>query len=285
MGTSLKIESTDGARNTYNTNVNYINESCADGTLRTFADKLFELSNNTVHSVAKITTTDITNAEPEPTGSYALWTPSAEFYDINNVDFMNLLGNENRALADDPEGIKAINNITVDDDMFIDFECTLNDGSTKTKHQTGCAIFNQKPGRFAVTVEDEIQWPSIPSSPKYSFIAQKIRISLSDLAEMIQQNKMIQVYAQYISAIMADYDNARQRVSYVPATNSIRVDPVEGVTENFGVQLNYTGGFYIWDYKQDDEVVDPNYYEGKVLGQNVTVILEDELGIFAGLKS
>ena len=285
MATSLKIESTDGARNTYNTNVNYINESCADGTLRTFADKLFELSDNTVNSVAKITTTDITNAQPEPAGAYALWTPSAEFYDINNVEFMNLIANEQRVIATDPEGIKAINNVTVSGN-FIKFNCTLNDNSTDTMNCANYTALNQNQGRFAVTVEDEIQWPSIPQSPTYANIAQKLGISISDIAEMIQQNKSIQMYVQYLSAIMADYNNARQSVSYVPATNSIRVDTAEGVTDNFGVYLNYIYHFYIWNDKIGAEEVDPNYYEGKVLGQNVTVINDKgKLGIFAGLNS
>lgn len=284
MATSLKITSTDANLDTVTTNIGYINESCADSDLKLFATNLFNLSDNTLTQIDKITSTDISNVQPEPTGTYALWTPSAEFYDINNVDFMNIIANENRVLADDPEGIKAINSVTVNGN-YIKFNCTLNDDSTDTKSKSKCPVFNQKQGRFAVTVEDEIQWVAIPSNPSYSVIAQALGISISDIAEMIQQNKIVQMYAQYVSAVMTNYSGARQSVSYVPATNSIRVDPVEGVTDNFGLYLNYVAEFYIWDYTQDDEVVDTNYYEGKVLGQNVTIILDNELGIFAGLES
>lgn len=63
MSVTLKITSQDSARNEMTTNVNYINPNATDATLREFADELFTLSNNTVLTVSKTVTEDITNAE------------------------------------------------------------------------------------------------------------------------------------------------------------------------------------------------------------------------------
>lgn len=85
MATSLKITSTDANLNTVNTNIGYINESCADSDLKLFATHLFNLSDNTMNAVTKITSTDITNAKSAPTVTYTL--PS-EAYDTTNPLFL-----------------------------------------------------------------------------------------------------------------------------------------------------------------------------------------------------
>lgn len=63
MSVTLKITSQDGARNEMTTNVNYVNPNTTNATLKEFATELFNLSNNTLLTVNKVVTEDITNAE------------------------------------------------------------------------------------------------------------------------------------------------------------------------------------------------------------------------------
>lgn len=85
MATSLKITSTDANSNEVNTNIGYINESCADSDLKLFATHLFNLSDNTMNAVTKITSTDITNAQSAP---IVIYTLPSEAYDTTNPLFL-----------------------------------------------------------------------------------------------------------------------------------------------------------------------------------------------------
>lgn len=53
--------SSNGSTKTFN--VGYANPSATDFTLKTFAEKIMELSDGTLETVKRVKTTDITNAQ------------------------------------------------------------------------------------------------------------------------------------------------------------------------------------------------------------------------------
>lgn len=125
MATSLKIASTDANSNTVNTNIGYINESCADSDLKLFATHLFNLSDNTLNQVYKITSTDITNAKSAPTVTYTL--PS-EAYDTTNPLFWATIYANNKKnywaeeFGTDAVVLKSITPLETDTSVKIVFE-------------------------------------------------------------------------------------------------------------------------------------------------------------------
>lgn len=84
VGTKLTIESTSVNGKSSTLNVGYINPNVTDGTLKTFADKLFSFSTNNVKGVYRVTTENITDAsEDTPTPEIDSGTYT---YQLNAVD-------------------------------------------------------------------------------------------------------------------------------------------------------------------------------------------------------
>lgn len=276
MATSLKIESTDGARNTYNTNVNYINESCADGTLRTFADKLFELSNNTVHSVAKITTTDITNAQPEPTG-YVINTPGY-FSDWKNYRYANLLGVDLKSAVEKLER-DSMTDIVIDsltikrpssaiqyyvpvykinytnegdqfstevngktlNELFVAFRATYNDDSDITKATVSALIANNTYEDLGFTVEEALELYKTGKFFKVLAAAYNYKITNTNKTDF---------------NVLLEYDET---------SNSLKAVPRYADTEIFGVM--FTGSFddsITYTNEQGESILYPEY-EGLIV--------------------
>lgn len=59
----ITINMTDTANNSKTFTVGYANPSASDYTLKTFAEKIMELSTGTLNTVKRVKTTDITNAQ------------------------------------------------------------------------------------------------------------------------------------------------------------------------------------------------------------------------------
>lgn len=125
MATSLKITSTDANSNEVNTNIGYINESCADSDLKLFATHLFNLSDNTMNAVTKITSTDITNAQSAP---IVIYTLPSEAYDTTNPLFLATIyaGNKKNYWAEefgtDAVVLKSITPLETDTSVRVVFE-------------------------------------------------------------------------------------------------------------------------------------------------------------------
>lgn len=60
---SLKITSLSPTNNEVTTNVSYINPNATDAVLNEFATELFKHSDNTLQTVTKVKSDDITNAQ------------------------------------------------------------------------------------------------------------------------------------------------------------------------------------------------------------------------------
>ena len=63
MTTSLQLALTDGALNNLQKTIPFINPNASDYTLKTFAEGLYSLSNDTLGEITRIDKTDITNAQ------------------------------------------------------------------------------------------------------------------------------------------------------------------------------------------------------------------------------
>lgn len=65
MTTALQLGLTDGALNTFQKTVPYINPNASNYTLKNFATALYSLSNDTLGEITRVDKTDITNATNE----------------------------------------------------------------------------------------------------------------------------------------------------------------------------------------------------------------------------
>lgn len=262
MATSLKIESTDSARNTYNTNVNYINESCADGTLRTFADKLFELSNNAVRSVAKITTTDITNVQPEPTGAYASFIVPATSYDVNNGIFaagLVLKGIPSDAMDEYGTTDIKLTSVTFGTNNNISFGITT-DGTPQTTNTT---VQNSIKFNFGsdVTFTDESDSLVSPSTWRAYVLPPETSEEQNTLgAQMIMAGNIWEYFAYVLNY---EDNNANFIASYNSTTHVFKIEPKEGTTGTVQLILSEPSFGINWDDS-------PAIPEG-TLGHNTTV--------------
>lgn len=277
MATSLRLNWDEGS-----TLISHINENCADGVLAQFAGRVAELSTYTLRSIDKVVDEDILNAgpepEPTPTGTYALWTPSAEFYDINNDVFKQVMCNEGR--TNNASTVSTIDNIYVVDNggydgIAVDF--TRRNGSTDTTEFNLLSLIGDveyfmssstgRPMGFGV----EGDW---------DVVADEIGLTVADVITKIRTNKLIEVVALYINnhieTMITSSRLRRVNVSYVQSSNSILVQPVEGIEEQWYVGFNNAKQFYIPDSTTGEasEDLDPAYYDGRVLGHNTTFAVE-----------
>lgn len=62
MTTSLQLGLVDGALNSLQKTIPFINPNASDYALKTFAEGLYNLSNDTLNDIVRIDKTDITNA-------------------------------------------------------------------------------------------------------------------------------------------------------------------------------------------------------------------------------
>ncbi len=65
MTTALQLGLTDGARNTFQKTIPYVNPSATNYKLKTFANALYSLSDDTLGDIVRIDKEDITNATNE----------------------------------------------------------------------------------------------------------------------------------------------------------------------------------------------------------------------------
>ncbi len=285
--TSLQVRTTNPTTSeTKLKTATFSNPDATNAQLNSFAQKMYGnsgLSANTVDSVIRVDKLNITNAEsdttPEPTGAYALWTPEPQFYDINNAAFSYVLINSDiggmeqpTIISISPEGgyLQAV----------VEYE-----GETQTTTEsleTLNTFFSHV--IYSVTRNDKVvSIPKEVTNYDWAKVAEILNCTLQDVADMIMQSKFIEILSAVTNDLASSLtDTKRVNVSYVPATNSIRVDPVEGIEDNFYIRYQDP----IMVYQNDYETLRPQYYEGAVIGHNTTFNIErGENYITLGLKS
>lgn len=268
MSTALKITWNNDAT----TNISHINESCADAVLAQFAYKVADLSTLTIDSVEKVDEVDITNAESdtEPVANYALWTPSAEFYDINNEYFVQAL-TYGFAIPDAEDRPVKILSYEIRNNKIY-FTCELANGD----EEEFSAIYFRVLGhtvQFTKTIDGEIQTRYRSAHTTIERILIELGWTAEQFAELIMQNKAVKIFVDlYQNWNTSSSGTVRCNVTYVEDTNSIRVDPVDGVTDDFGISINDPAAVL----DEEDEVL-PYWITKQLIGVNVEKYIGEEL--------
>lgn len=277
--TSLQVKTFNPVTNKNVTKTaTYSNPNATDAQLNSFAQNFYGgLSDNTVNSVIRVDKQNITNAQP-----YALWTPSAEYYDINNGVFLNILYYGNNTNVEAGKNVVSVSNLTPVDTNNIQGDFTFADGTSATSNIKLCSVLVSSAITMTATDANTGNYKRLGLALTIgSFYVNTTGLSMAEIAVMLAQNKSVQFMAQYLDARTTAGGNLRRiNVSYVPETNSIRIEPVEGITDDWYVIFKNPNAAY----DSESQIV---YSDGQVLGHNTTVnvVSDNEVNIIVGIKS